>query len=244
MFFLHWCSWRSGWWRADRIAIRIAAVTLLSAFPPTSAKASDVDLEIVLAVDASGSVDDAEFRLQLLGIAEALRDGRTQRAILSGPHGKIAISMLIWSDAAFPKFQTPWHILSDAASANDFADKAETFHRKAGRSRGIGGGGTAIGDAVAFAMRMLEENGISAIRKVVDVSGDGIETPPWFGTAVQLPEARHLAREQNVMVNGLAILTDFTELGEWYRQHVIVGPGSFVVEAHGFEDFKRAMREK
>jgi len=211
---------------------------------PAQAFDVDVDLELVLAVDASGSVDDEEFRLQLRGIAEAFRDPRIHDAIRSGPRQKVAVSMLVWSDSAFPKFAMRWHILSSPGSAVAFAARVETFHEKAGRSRGIGGGGTAIGDAVSHAMKMMASNGITARRQVVDVSGDGIETPPWFGPAIMLPEARRIATERGVMVNGLAILNDFPALDEWYQRNVIVGPGSFVIEAKDFTDFRRAIREK
>jgi len=220
----------------------LAVVLVLFSTP--SARAYDVDLEIVLAVDASGSVDDEEFKLQLRGIAEALRDPRIQDAIRSGPRQRIAMSMLVWSDAAFPKFQMAWEILSSPQSAIRFAGRVETFHQKAGRSRGLGGGGTAIGDAVAHAMRMMDGNGISARRQVVDVSGDGIETPPWHGDAVMLPQARKRAAARGVMINGLAILNDFPELDRYYQRHVIVGPGAFVIEARDYTDFKRAIREK
>lgn len=97
---------------------------------------------------------------------------------------------------------------------------------------------------MAYAIAMIDGNGIIALRRVVDVSGDGIETPPWFGTAILLPQARRMAMERDVLVNGLAITTDFANLLDYYRDQVIVGPGSFVIEALGFEDFKRSIREK
>lgn len=209
-----------------------------------AAGAAEADLEIVLAVDASGSVDGQEFRLQLGGIAAALRDPSVQAAMVSGPHGRVAASLLVWSDSAFPKFATGWAMLDSPGSARRFADIVETFHSKVGRSRGIGGGGTAIGDAVVYALAMLADNGIEAARRVVDVSGDGIETPPWFKAARMLPEARQMAAERGVLVNGLAITTDFPDLAAYYRDHVITGPGAFVIEARGFEDFRRAMLEK
>lgn len=236
------CSAHSGWLPGSVLGLIVLLLGLV--LPGGAARAYDVDLEIVLAVDASGSVNDEEFKLQLRGIAEALRDPRIQDAIRSGPRQKVAMSMLVWSDAAFPKFKMPWHILSSPQSAIAFAAKVETFHEKAGRTRGIGGGGTAIGSAIDFAIRMMESNGIAARRQVVDVSGDGIETKPWFGEAVLLPEARRTAAQRGVMVNGLAILNDFPELDRYYQRNVIVGPGSFVIEAKDFDDFKRAIREK
>lgn len=224
--------------------VLLASVFAWTAITPATSQTADVDLEIVLAVDASGSVDGDEFRLQLGGIATALRDPAIQAAIISGPFGRISVSLMVWSDSAYPRFATDWVVLDTPETAISFAAVVETFYSKVGRSKGIGGGGTAIGDAVAHALRMLDGNGVNALRRIVDVSGDGLETPPWFGTAVLLPEAKRLAVERDVIVNGLAIITDFRNLAEYYRDEVIVGPGSFVIEARGFADFKRAIREK
>lgn len=208
------------------------------------ARAEEVDLEIVLAMDGSGSINAEEFALQLQGTANAFRDPSIQQAILSGPLGRIAVAVMIWADAAFPKFQTGWFVLDSAGAADRFASTVLGFHQHSGRKFGIGGGGTGIGDGVAFALEMIRTNDHDGLRKVVDVSGDGIETDPWFKPAIQLPEAKRLARRQGVTVNGLAILTDFPKLDIWYRQNVITGPGSFVIEARDFNDFGRAIREK
>jgi uncharacterized protein DUF1194 len=224
--------------------VLLASALAWLSMTPANAQTADVDLEIVLAVDASGSVDGQEFRLQLDGTAAALRDPLVQAAIVSGPYGRVAVSLMVWSDSAFPRFATEWVVLDSPETATRFADVVETFYSKVGRSKGIGGGGTAIGDAVAYAIGMIDGNGINALRRVVDVSGDGIETPPWFGTAILLPQARRMAVERDVLVNGLAITTDFSNLHNYYRDQVIVGTGSFVIEALGFADFKRAMREK
>jgi hypothetical protein len=222
----------------------LAWLAAAGALTLTGARATEVDLELVLAVDASGSVNGAEFQLQLGGIAAAFRDPAVQAAALSGPRQQVAVAVLVWSDAAFPKFPTNWFLIDSPGAAAHFADIAESFHSKVGRSRGIGGGGTAIGDAVAYAIAMINENGFQAPRRVVDVSGDGIETPPWFGDAYLLPQAKLLAARHNVLVNGLAITSDFPNLVDYYRQNVITGPGSFVIRAANFEDFRRAMREK
>jgi hypothetical protein len=224
--------------------IKGICLILLACVLGAPAQAEEVDLEIVLALDASGSVDEHEFRLQLGGVAEALRHPSVHEAIVSGPYGRIAVSLLVWSDSAFPRFATDWVVLDSPGVAMAYADVVEGFHSKVGRSKGIGGGGTAIGDALAYAIIMLDNNGIDALRQTVDVSGDGIETPPWFKAALMLPEARQMAVERGVLVNGLAITTDFANLTAYYRDNVIVGPGAFVIEARGFEDFRRAILEK
>ena len=208
------------------------------------AMAEDVDLEIVLAVDASGSVSDREFRLQLGGIAAAFLDPTIQRAMLSGPKRRIAVAFMVWSDAALSKFTSQWHVVATPEAAVRFAALVAAFHNKTVRQGGHLRGGTSIGDAIAHSIDMMADNGIEATRRIVDVSGDGIETPSLFGPAVMMPDARTAARSNGVTVNGLAILNEFSHLDRWYRDHVIVGAGSFVIAARDYRDFKRAIWEK
>lgn len=210
----------------------------------SSAQAEDVDLELVLAVDGSGSVSQREFKLQLGGIASAFRSERIQRAISLGPLRKIAVSLLVWSDAAFPKFHTKWYVVGSPQTAETFALTVENFYPRTGRPRGQGGGGTGIGSGVAFALDMLAMNRFRGTRQVIDVSGDGIETKPWYGKGIEMPQAKVMAEALQVTINGLAILTDFPSLDDYYRENVISGPGAFVMEAADFVDFEEAIREK
>lgn len=213
-------------------------VALLCALVPGSVSAAErVDVELVLAVDASGSVNPREFELQLSGIANAFRDKSIQQAIVSGSHRRIAVSLLVWSDAAFNVYSTKWYVLSDAGSAEAFARVVESYPKREG-------GGTGIGNGLAFAVRSINSNGLEGTRRIVDVSGDGPETPPWFGEGIILPQARALALREGVTVNGLAILNDFPKLDQWYRENVKTGPGSFVMRATDYEDFAVAIREK
>ena len=204
----------------------------------------DVDLEIVLAVDGSGSISASEFRLQLEGYANALRDEAVQSAAVSGPLGKIAVAMMVWSDAAFKKFETDWFVIDSRAAAGRYADIVEIFHVHSGRNYGMGGGGTGIGSGIEYAVQMIDGNGIEARRRTIDVSGDGIETEPWFREAMELPEARALAASKDVTVNGLAILTDFGALDRYYEDEMITGPGAFVVVADDWSDFAEAIQRK
>ncbi|NNE21064.1 MAG: DUF1194 domain-containing protein [Rhizobiales bacterium] len=217
----------------------IILAIVLSCMPaPRLAIAQErVDIELVLAVDASGSVNPREFQLQLSGIANAFRDDSIQQAIVSGSHRRIAASLLVWSDAAFNVYSTKWYILSDAASADRFAEVVESYQKRSG-------GGTGIGNGLAYAVRSIAANGIEGTRRIVDVSGDGPETTPWFRKGIVLPQARALAQRDGIMVNGLAILNDFPELDTWYRENVKSGPGSFVMRAANYEDFAVAIREK
>lgn len=208
------------------------------------AAAEDVDLELVLAVDGSGSVNEQEFGLQLGGIAAAFRSPRIQRAISLGTLRKIAVALMVWSDAAFPKVHTKWYVIDGPESAEKFAHVVETFYPRTGRNQGQGGGGTGIGSGVAFALEMLKSNKITGTRQVIDVSGDGIETEPWYGKAVIMPQAKLMAAALQVTINGLAILADFPNLDEYYRDNVITGNGAFVMQAADFVDFEEAIKEK
>lgn len=203
-----------------------------------------VDVEIVLAVDASGSVDKKELQLQLDGIALAFRDKTVQRAMTSGPHHRIGVSMLVWSDASFPKFPTQWYLIDSSTSAEAFASAVASFREASMGFSAIGGGGTGLGDALGYAVNMMKNNNFAGSRRIVDISGDGKETPPWNDGAIMLPEARVIASTQNITVNGLAVVIENHALTAWYRHNVIVGFGSFVIEAKNYHDFAYAMKKK
>ena len=208
------------------------------------AQPAAVDVKLIISVDASGSVDPTEFRLQIGGIAAALRDVSVQTAVQRGPHGRILAAVLIWSDAAYPKYPTDWFELQTAASFETFAREVEKFTITAPGVPAIGGGGTNIGDGLLYAINMLADNPVPATRQVIDVSGDGPESRPWFKGAVELPEARALAAARGITVNGLAIETDIAGLHLWYEANLITGTGSFVERADDFQDYQRAIIKK
>lgn len=195
-----------------------------------------VDLELVLAVDASGSVNDQEYALQLSGIARGFRDPAVKKAIRSGPAKRIAVNLLVWAEPQVPKDTTGWFIIASAAEADRFADMIETFPRRQT-------GATAIGEGIASALRSLEANGIEAPREVVDVSGDGRESVAREFT-VLVDQARAMALSRGVVVNGLAIQNEVGDLADYYRQNVQAGPESFVLAAKDYDDFAEAMRMK
>ncbi len=212
---------------------------------PSFVQAEEVDLELVLAMDASGSISHAEYILQLDGTAEAFRDPVIQAAITSGPSGKIAVNVMLWSDAAFAKVNSGWFVLDGAQTAIEFAARVQDFQLTKDRKIGFGGGGTGIGSGVEEALRLLNANRQQGLRRVIDVSGDGVETEFWFSKSVMMSEVKKFADAENVTVNGLPILTrNFPHLDKYYEQNVITGAGSFVETAESFEDFGRAIRKK
>ncbi|MGE0007067.1 MAG: DUF1194 domain-containing protein [Parvibaculaceae bacterium] len=208
----------------------------LSLAPESRAAGSIVDLELVLAVDASGSVDDAEYKLQLAGIASSFRDPAVRRAIRSGPAGAIAVNLLVWAEPQVPKDTTGWFIIASDGDAEKFARNVEAFPRRQT-------GATAIGEGIASALRSLEANNIEAVREVVDVSGDGRESVARDFT-VLVGQARAMAVGRGVVINGLAIENEVADLADYYRGNVQSGPGSFVMAVKAYEDFGEAMRRK
>lgn len=207
-------------------------------------QALDVDVKIVLAVDASGSVDRDEFALQIAGIAAALRAPALQKAVRAGYRGQVSAAVVIWSDAAFPKHPTKWVLLRTPASFEALARQIEALNRRAPGAAAIGGGGTNIGAGLAYAVAMIAENPARAPRLVVDISGDGPNLVPWLKGAIRLPAARAMARRAGVTVNALAIENEEPALHLWYRRHLILGPGAFVERASDYSDFARAILKK
>ncbi len=208
--------------------------------------AEEVDLELVLAMDASGSISEQEYLLQIRGTAAAFRTPEIMQAIQSGPTGKIAVAVMLWSDASNPKEKSNWFVLDDEASIRRFANFIETFQVSEDDTLVMGGGGgTGIGSGVEEAIRMIAINGLEGLRKVIDVSGDGIETEFSFSKGVMIRDAKLIAVTNNITINGLPILgEDYPYLDQYYREEVIIGPGSFVVTAKDFDDFGRAIQEK
>jgi len=204
---------------------------------PLAAEEIDVDLELVLAVDTSGSVDDREYALQISGIANAFRDPEVLDAIAAGPLGRIAVTVSFWAESELPKQSLAWQVIADPAGAAAFAEQLEAMPRAAPI------GGTGIGKGVIYSVQIMQDNGLNGTRRVVDVSGDGRETPFRY-FSVPPEQARAYAAARGVTVNGLAILAEQPDLERYYRESVIVGPGAFALAADDFEAFAEAMRRK
>src|SRR5436305_3016140 len=197
------------------VACALAAVFLVLAFGlPAFAQSNTVDLALVLAVDASGSVDQVRFELQKQGYAAAFRHPRVVAAIQSGPTQSIAVIMMQWTGPALQVTAVPWTRISDAASANAFADAI------AKSPRALFGGGTSISGAIDTSMGLLFDNPYKAARRVIDISGDGANNRGRPASA-----ARDEAVHAGVGINGLPILTLEPDLDRYYEQNVIGGPG-------------------
>ncbi len=196
-----------------------------------------VDLQLVQAVDASGSVEPAEWQLELDGIAAAVRAPDVLAAIQAGRTGRIAIDLMVWADSTRQQDDSGWYVIDSAASAERFALVVESFPRRVE-------GGTGIGSAIAEAIRLMHYSNYVAARQIVDVSGDGQETKSREEATILLPSGIAMADAFGVTVNGLAITAHEPDLADYYRDNVVTGPGHFVIVANRYADFRRAMHAK
>jgi hypothetical protein len=218
-----------------------AAVFLLSACvlaplggsAQSSADPTQVDLLLVLAVDASGSVSEDRFELQRAGYAAAFRAPEVISAIRSGYVGSIAVTMLQWTGPSLHVVVVPWTLVKDRESAEAIARAIDSGPRQ------LFGGGTSISGAIDFSVTQFPLSRWKSNRRVIDVSGDGANSS---GRPVRY--ARDGAVAQDIVINGLPILAIEPYLDEHYRQEVIGGPGSFVIAAQDFEAFADAVRRK
>lgn len=196
--------------------------------------AEPVDVQLVLSVDSSGSIDMDEFGLQRQGYALALTHPEVLKAIGRGRHRAIAVTLVEWSGPPYKSVVVPWTRIASEADA-----KVVAAHLLAA-PRTIFGGGTSIGAAIDYAASMFDGNGFEGGRRVIDVSGDGPNN-----RGVPPEPARDRAVAQRITINGLAILEGVGEyLRDYFERSVIGGPGSFAIAAQGFNDFAEAVRRK
>jgi hypothetical protein len=192
-----------------------------------------VDVALVLAVDASGSVDQARFELQKHGYADAFRSPDVLRAIGSGPHRAIAVTMVQWTGPSMHEQVVGWRILSDAASSVAFAAAVDAA------PRALFGGGTSLSGAIDYGKTLFAAPQFRADRQVIDISGDGSNN-----RGRPAAEARDEAVAKGIAINGLPILTLEPGLDHWYEDNVIGGPGAFVIAVTNYDDFAAAILKK
>ncbi|THK36434.1 DUF1194 domain-containing protein [Ensifer sp. MPMI2T] len=222
--------------RVLALILFLTGIAMQAAAAPPDAAPSDVDLELVLAVDMSGSMDMEEARVQRLGYLGALRDRDFINAIKGGYLGRIAISYFEWAGLVNEASVLTWQVIDDAEDVEAFAARLEA--RPVGTRRG-----TSISNAILFGTDLIESNAYSGARRVIDLSGDGHNNigPP-------VAPARAAALERGIVINGLAILIRPSNSGipldQYYSECVIGGPGSFMIPVHEAEDFAIAVRQK
>ncbi len=209
----------------------ILFVCAMLAFAP--AKAEAVDLELVLAVDSSASVDYAEFNLQLEGLALAFRDPELAQAIADGPVGAIAVTVVEWSSAERQEVSIPWTRVVTAEDAHRLADRIDRAPRH------IQTGATSISAAILFSAEQFARNSYFGERQVIDLSGDGYNNQ---GSALSL--AREEVIDRGIVINALAIENQVLGLGGYFEKSLVGGFGSFVIRASDYTDYLGQIRRK
>ncbi len=199
-----------------------------------------VDIELVIAVDVSYSMDPDEQALQREGYIQALTSREFLRALKEGMHGRIAVTYFEWANFTDQRVIVPWRLIEGPESADAVANEiAAAPYRRASR--------TSISGALLFAMPLFEASGYRGIRRVIDVSGDGTNNN---GSPVTL--ARDEAVAKGITINGLPIMLkrpnvgmmDIEDLDLYYEDCVIGGPGAFVVPIRERLKFIEATRTK
>jgi hypothetical protein len=226
------------------IAVVCAAVSVaaphLPRFADKSPSAVPVDVELVLAVDVSYSMDPDEQALQREGYIQALTSGEFLRALREGANGKIAVTYFEWAGANDQKIVMPWRLIDGPEAADAVAAEiARAPYRRASR--------TSISGALTFAKPLFDNSGYRGLRRVIDVSGDGANN-----SGLPVAQVRDEVLAAGITVNGLPVMLkransstlDIEQLDIYYEDCVIGGPGAFVVPIRDRAKFIEATRTK
>jgi Ca-activated chloride channel homolog len=192
-----------------------------------------VDLALVLALDGSASVTYEEFGLMAGGMGAALRDPDIVSGLTQGPAAASLCSLLLWSGPGAQAALVGWTRIASPAEAQSFADEVENVPRI------VRPGTTAIGEALLAALKLLARVPGDAVRRVVNVIGDGRSNegaPPG--------PIRDRMAAAGITINGLCVLHEEPDLLESYRQEVIGGPGAFALPCPDYPAFATALRAK
>jgi hypothetical protein len=222
-----------------RVLLLLAVAWAAIVIPPMSARAqTEVDLALVIAVDISYSMDTDEQELQREGFAEAFRSPLVHDAIRHGMLGRIGVTYMEWAGSEEQKVIIPWTVLDNSESLMAFAARiASTPLRRAQR--------TSVSGAIDAAAKLFETSGVAASRKVIDISGDGVNNQ-----GRPAPQARDEAIAKGITINGLPIMLkkpgslDDPDLDIYFRDCVIGGQGAFMVPARETEQFQQAIKTK
>ena len=225
-------TWRAGFmiwaWAALLAAPTVAAAQAVAA----PGKTVPVDIELVLAVDVSRSIDADEFELQRQGYARAIVSPAVLSAIQTGSIGAIAVTYVEWSGADQQRTVVDWTLVRDQGSAQDFAAAILAAPRSFAAY-------TSISGAIDYSAGLIRDSGYRALRQVIDVSGDGANND---GRPVTT--ARDEALAAGITINGLPIVEVEPGLDAYYRENVIGGRDAFTIVAQNLGSFADAVMRK
>lgn len=204
---------------------------------PQASRSACVDVALVLAVDASASVSPDEFAFQRHGLAAAFRDPQVLDAVKRA--GRVAVSALFWGSEGLARPQTDWILLQDARDAEDFARRLEMLPRSVT-------GDTGLGAALQESFRKFTELEGCAVRRVINVSGDGEDTLAYRRKrkSITAPQAKEIAAAAEIEINALAISDEEKNLAQYFAKNVITGPDAFVMQVGSYAEIGDALRRK
>ena len=227
----------------SKIAAGLVAFVFLAAFSQSAWSFStepEVDVELVLAVDISQSMDDDEQRVQRRGYVSAITSPQFMHAVKLGPIGRIAITHVEWGGKDEQYTVADWHLIENEDDARAFAAQiAAAPLRHVQR--------TSISSALVHASSLMENNGFQGLRRVIDISGDGPNNQGGLVTA-----SRDAVLSAGITINGLPLMLKKRSVGwyhlpnldHYYEDCVIGGPGAFAIPVNSLEGFADAIRMK
>ena len=221
---------KTPWLRVLALAALLTAAGAL----PVPATDTAVDLQLVLAVDATASVNPQRFELQKQGYAAAFRNPQVIKAIMSGGEQSIAVTMFQWNGHFVQEQVIPWMVVKDEASAHAVADAIAHSRRLL-----FGGTGTSISGAIEHGVSLLTQSPYRSQRRTIDISGDGFDN-----TGRPITPARDAAVKAGIGINGLPIVAWEPTLDQYYYSYVIGGPGAFMIPVANYENFAEAIVKK
>lgn len=210
----------------------------LGATAPAFAQDTEVDLELILAIDVSQSVDQYEGYLQREGYIQAFLDPRIGEAIARGSLGRIAVIYVEWAGPGLWRTVTDWTLLTGREDSQALAAALNSTPVARGT-------GTSITSVLGFATGLFENNGFASPRRVIDISGDG---PNSSGGNVTI--ARDAVVAAGIAINGVAINNfepsnfSLPDLDRYYEECVVGGMNAFVIAVDSFETFGEAILRK
>jgi hypothetical protein len=210
----------------------VALLGLGIALPPTQAQ-TPVAIELVLALDSSASMSREEFALQIEGLAAAFKDPAILQAVKDLQPLGVAMAVTQWGGPGESRIVVPFTHITSPRQAKAFGFRASRG------TRSFYAATTSIATAIEDSVALIDANGFVGQRRVIDISGDGVDN-----SGQDLAAMRDYAAAAGVTINGLAIESEQAGLTDYYRDNVITGVDSFVVRAADFEDYARAIREK
>lgn len=214
-----------------------ALAALIMTASGASAENSCIDLALVFSIDASSSISDEEYRLQIRGITTALQSPEVLRIINAA--GDVAMAGVIWGPADLPKQRVPWLLLRSEKDVRSFSMSLEKTPRPLRGTTGLGAG-------LHSAMQMFDSLDVCANRRVLNVSGDGTDTRSTrhFNSSPSPSQVRDLAEAVGVEINALLIVDKEPDLKSYFEEHVLAGPAAFAVEVASYRDIAQGFHRK